>query len=762
MLDPGALNDQGALNYPLAVRALCSFTCKTGDLDRRFTPAPNAQQGIAGHGIVAARRGAQYQTEVSLRGEYRGLRVRGRADGYDPCDKRLDECKTHRGALARMPDNQRALHWAQLKTYGALLCQREGLEQIDLALVYFDVDEQRETILQSRFAARELQRFFERCCERFLSWARQEAARTSARDAGLKRVASPHELHAPQRELAKAVYRAAMAHGCLLAQAPTGVGKTLGTLLPMLKAMANQAIDKIFYLVPKSTGRRFPLETLATLKQRMPGTPLRVLELIAREKACVYPHNSCHGEGCPLARGFYDRLAAAREAALSCELMDQSVVRELALRHAVCPYYLSQELCRWSDVIVGDYNYYFDHGALLHGLTLENQWRVAVLVDEAHNLTERARGMYSVSLHAHELAAAQRCAPPVIQPALRRAAATWMAVFDAQDSPYVAYESPPQALLRACSELVGSLSRYALEHAEAIPHELQQFDYLALRFCRLAECFDEHSLFDATIDNFTAAQPAAVNIRNVIPGAFLGKRFADAACSVLFSATLSGRDFHRDMLGLPADVAWIDVGSPFRSEQLTVRVIDRISTRYRDRAGSLRPICELIARQFRRERGNYLVFVSSFDYLDALFGAFAVRCPDIPAWPQRRSMSETDRARFIDRFAVDGDGLGFAVLGGGFAEGIDLPGTRLIGAFIATLGLPQVNAINEQMMQRMQTRFGAGYEYTYLYPGLQKVAQAAGRVIRSPADRGTVFLIDDRYAHSQVRSVLPKWWQVAA
>jgi DNA excision repair protein ERCC-2 len=745
------------MNYPVAVRTLCNFACKSGDLDRRFTPAPSAQDGMAGHAMVASRRGPQYQTEVALAGDCRGLTVRGRADGFDPSEMRLDECKTHRGALERMPGNHRALHWAQLKTYGALLCRRDGLNEINLALVYFDIDRHQETVLQQRFEAPELQAFLDHSCAQFSQWAEQETARMSVRDAGLRRLSFPFVLHAGQRQLAEAVYRAAGARQCLLAQAPTGVGKTLATLFPMLKALSEQKLDKIFYLVPKTTGRQRALEALRTLAQGMPGTPLRVLELVARDKACVYPGKPCHGEGCPLARGFYDRLAKARVDALACDIMDQPAVLAVAMRHSVCPYYLSQELCRWSDVIIGDYNYYFDYGGMLHGLTIEHQWRVAVLVDEAHNLIERARNMYSVSLAREQLEAAQRCAPSAIKPALRHAASAWTDLCDTQATAYAAYDAPPQALTTAFRELGAGISHYGVDHAEELPADLQHFGYAAMRFCRLAESFDSHSLFDAAVD----ARSSSLNIRNVIPAGFLSKRFADATSAVLFSATLSGRDFYRDVLGLPDTLRWLNVNSPFSAEQLTVSLVD-ISTRFHDRAGSLRPIAQLIARQFARERGNYLVFVSSFDYLDALHAAMESYFPDMPLWRQRRAMSEPDRQRFIDAFAVDGAGVGLAVLGGGFAEGIDLPGTRLIGAFIATLGLPQMNAVNEQVRQRMQSLFGTGYEYTYLYPGLQKVAQAAGRVIRSLTDRGTVFLIDDRYAQSRVRQLLPKWWRIAA
>jgi Rad3-related DNA helicase len=230
---------------------------------------------------------------------------------------------------------------------------------------------------------------------------------------------------------------------------------------------------------------------------------------------------------------------------------------------------------------------------------------------------------------------------------------------------------------------------------------------------------------------------------------------------VLFSATLSPRHYYADLLGLPADTAWIDVESPFKAEQLHVRIVDEISTRFVHRHASLEPIVELIARQYTQQPGNYLAFFSSFDYLQQVAQLLAEKHPTITLWQQSRGMAEAERQAFLDQFTEHSQGIGFAVLGGAFGEGIDLPGARLIGAFIATLGLPQLNPVNEQMKLRMGAIFGAGYDYTYLYPGIQKVVQAAGRVIRSQQDQGVVMLIDDRFGEARVRQLLPRWWTVA-
>jgi Rad3-related DNA helicase len=277
----------------------------------------------------------------------------------------------------------------------------------------------------------------------------------------------------------------------------------------------------------------------------------------------------------------------------------------------------------------------------------------------------------------------------------------------------------------------------------------------------MAEVFAAHSIFDVSLQRGRArAVRSRLCLRNVVPAPFLRPRFDDAHSALLFSATLAPADFYREMLGLDESAATLDVASPFSPDQLNVQILDTVSTRYQHRQDSIGPIVERMAAQYRNRPGNYLAFFSSFDYLHAVAAGLAAAHPDVPAWQQVRSMSEAERAAFLERFQPQGRGIGFAVLGGAFAEGIDLPGSRLIGAFIATLGLPQLNPVNEQMKARLDALSGRGYEYTYLYPGLQKVVQAAGRIIRGIGDRGTLLLIDDRYHRPAVRALLPAWWQI--
>ena len=773
--------------YTVAVRALCEFTARRGDLDLRMTPAPTAQQGIAGHQWVAARRGASYETEIALQGHWQQLTVRGRADGFDAALGRLEEIKTHRGDLARQPANHRHLHWAQLKVYGWLFCQARSLDAIRLALVYLDVGTQEETVLEETHDAASLRAFFEDQCGRFIAWARQEAAHRTRRDDSLQALQFPHPAFRPgQRELAESVWRAATRGHCLMAQAPTGIGKTVATLFPVLKAVPAQRLDRVFFLSAKTPGRQLALDALGRLAQGQEAASpphLRSLELVARDKACEHPDKECHGDSCPLARGFYDRLPAARAQAVSAaeacamqtprdeprlahahRLLDAATLRGVAAAHQVCPYWLGQELARWCDVVVGDYNHYFDTSALLHALTLEHEWRCTLLVDEAHNLIERGRQMYSGQLDEWQLRGVRTHAPASLKKPLEKLARHWREAVRGQEADYAVHDRLPDRFIHSLQQAASAIADHLADPQDSDSSgrgELQQFYFDALAFTRLAERFGDHSLFDVTRTAGRGRPSTVLCIRNLLPAPHLAPRFEATHATVLFSATLGPDRFHRDMLGLPPAASWLEVDSPFEARQLEVRLVPRISTRWADRARSVAPIADLIASQYERQPGNYLAFFSSYDYLQSVARQLAAQAPGLPLWTQSAGMSESDRRAFIERFTPGGRGVGFAVLGGSFGEGIDLPGDRLVGAFIATLGLPQVNPVNELLRQRMQQAFGAGFDYAYLYPGLRKVVQAAGRVIRTPQDRGIVYLIDDRFCRSEVRALFPRWWAPA-
>ena len=719
---------------------------------------------MQGHNVVTSRRDHNYLTEITLTGEYENIYVRGRADGYDPDLNQLEEIKTYKGHLDRMPDNHRQLHWAQAKVYAWLMCLERELESIKVALVYYNVTSKDETLLVDEFTACELQIFFETLCRKLIVWAEQELAHRASRNGELAKLIFPYpEFRTGQRKLAETVYKAAMLERSLMVQATTGIGKTLATVFPLLKAMPAAKLDKVFFLTAKSSGRELGLNAIRSIQNSNPQLRIRTIELVSREKSCEHPDKSCHGESCPLANGFYDRLPAARLEALSLDIMDKQTTRIVALKHQVCPYYLAQDLANWSDVVVGDYNYYFDLYAMLYAGTVINDWKVSILVDEAHNMVERARKMYSAELSFGAFNQMLSKAPKALKGVLDKLSSSWVSLIRQQEKPYDVYSHIPEEFELLLQRAITKITDYLAENPTYNESNLLNFYFDALQFATLSESFGLHSIFDISKSESNIGlfqQDSVLSIRNVIPASFLSGRFKAASSTTLFSATLSPASFFNDMLGLPEQTQFLDVESPFDAKQLTVTVAHHISTRFRVRSQSLLPLVDLVAKQYRDRPGNYIFFLSSFDYLNDVKNLFIDKYPKIPTRSQLRMMSEGDKERFVNDFTIDSQEIVFAVLGGSFGEAIDLPGDRLIGAFIATLGLPQINEVNEQMRIRMQEIFGLGYEYTYLYPGLQKVVQAAGRVIRTTSDTGVIYLMDDRYDDFKIKKLLPKWWQI--
>jgi Rad3-related DNA helicase len=354
------------------------------------------------------------------------------------------------------------------------------------------------------------------------------------------------------------------------------------------------------------------------------------------------------------------------------------------------------------------------------------------------------------------LRAATRLAPAATLGSLQLLVQATQDLVLAQAAPYAVLAEVPDAYTQALQAAASALGEHFQQHPLAVG-PLLNCHFELQRFLRLVEALSDHSLFDVrTVD--TETTDAVLSVRNVAPALFLRQRFAALHSITLFSATLSPPDYAIQLLGLPANTAWIDVPPAFPAEHLTVQVATGVSTRFADRGRSLQALVAVITRQFDGHPGNYLAFFSSFDYLDQAADRLALLRPDIAQWRQDRRMGGEARRGFLGRFEADGRGIGFAVLGGVFAEGVDLPGSLLIGAFIATLGLPPVSVTQDHIQARLDQLFGADHGYADLVPAMQKVVQAAGRVLRTPEDQGWLWLLDERYKRADVLALLPSWW----
>ncbi|HCP20491.1 MAG TPA: ATP-dependent DNA helicase, partial [Marinobacter hydrocarbonoclasticus] len=609
----------------VAVRTLCEFAARHGDLDFRYTPAPSSEEGIAGHQAIQAKRGYGYKSEYSLTGKVLGMQLSGRADGYHPHKNRLEEIKTHRGDVSRIRPHQRALHRAQLRAYGALLCRQENRKNVELALVYYDTGRDKETVLTETATAGELWQELETLCGLYKAWAEQEEHHRELRDALLAKLRFPFPDFRPrQRQLAETVYKNSVKTGTLLLEAPTGLGKTLGTLFPALMAMPAAKQDRLYYLTCRNTARQLALDAVDKLqhaRDELQPWPLRVLELVSKDDACEHPDKACHGDSCPLAKGFFDRLPDARaEAVQSKEPLTQETLANIAAGHDICPYFLAQEMARWSDLVIGDVNRLFDQSALLHGLIRQNHWQASVLVDEAHNLVDRARGMYSVQLEQQRLLKLKKTAPKPVKAALERTARAWQALIrdHGEQAQPVFLTILPSQLLGALQAMVSVITDYLADNPPDLA--LQEVMFESVAFMKLADSFGDHSLCEF---QRSGRGRARLTIQNLVPADFLTERFRAAHSVLLFSATLSPGVYYRDLLGLPEDARFTSLPSPFSAEQLKVEFTPGISTRQVHREASLQPIAELIAKQYRERPGHYLAFFSSFKYVKEVSDALA-------------------------------------------------------------------------------------------------------------------------------------------
>lgn len=596
--------------------------------------------------------------------------------------------------------------------------------------------------------------------------------RINERNSALEVMQFPGEFRPNQRELSHSVYRQIVQGGTLLLEAPTGLGKSLGVLFPALKAMPRSHLDKLFVLTMRTTGREAILNDLKYLiSSQSTPTPLRVLELSARNTLCQRPEGSCSKSICDRVKANGGDSDSAFTAALDETWMDQACVIRIAKRYRVCPYALSQSLILEADVIIADVNLFFSRHAQLYTLATEHNWHISLLVDECHNLIDRIRAMYSETLTFDSLSVAAVSLPPQLQASSRSVINLWQHLTHSHinhdaGSTYTQpteYELDP-APLNLYAELRSLCCRIRdLFPVQPLKPTVQDFYFKAESFLDLIDVLGDEALHELKVmragtDEFPFFT-SSLSLHLMVPAGVAAKRFLLPQSNILFSATLNPPDYYRDLLGLPVNTQLTSIQAPYSADQIELQ-IHNIDTRYDSRPLTLQPIAECIEHQYHAEPGNYLIFLSSMTYLNQLHDEFRNRCPDIETICQTQEMSHQARLHFIDQFKNQRGLVGFALLGGIFAEGVDLPGDNLIGVGVVTLSLQPRTTITKALSRRYGLMFGEDkvFQYTYLYPAICKVCQAAGRLIRTSTDTGTIMLFDLRYSNPEIQALLPEWW----
>ena len=760
------------LTLTLSIRQLAEFLLRTGSIDSRFSGFDRALEGARLHRKLqkaAVKKHPDYKAEVTLRAQYAvsgiDYTLEGRADGiFTDTDgtAAIHEIKTTTQPPELITGEQFPEHWAQAQIYAAIYAQQNDLPHMRVQLTYYQVDEELEFDFAHEYSASALQDIVTDLLTRYAPWAKRAALRREESRAALQVLKFPFSAYRPgQRAMMNAVYTTCQQGGQLLCQAPTGIGKTMSVLYPALKAVGDGG--PIFYLTARGTARLAAENALHILRKADPDLPLHSISLTAKDKICMLPRRDCTPEACPYANGYYDRAKDALWDTLDTPELTADALHVAAEKHRVCPFELGLDLSLWSDVIIGDYNYLFDPVVRLERF-FELRGDYLFLLDEAHNLPGRARDMHSAALCKSEFMQAKKVlgkGKSSLKNALSKVNTQFIewrhACEEAGSHRTVFAKELPEAFVRALTKLCDPLEIWLDEHREPNEaHDAMLQLYFDVRgFLRCADTFDDHFVFQ------TSAHGSEVRavLLCLDPSAFLAQDFAKGRAAVLFSATLSPAGYYKDLCGIP-DAKAVALRSPFPRENLGLWCANHISTRYKDRDGCITQIAELLAEMVGAKPGNYLAFFPSYSYMQKVFETFVQLCPDVDTLCQTSGMEEVQRAEFLAKFAPHPDStlLGFAVMGGVFGEGVDLIGDRLIGVAVIGPGLPQVGPRQEQLREYFDATRGAGFDYAYRFPGMNKVLQAAGRVIRTPDDKGVVLLIDDRFAAPDTRRLMPPHW----
>jgi Rad3-related DNA helicase len=755
----------------ISVRKLVEFVLRSGDIDNRLTSSERMLEGTRAHQKIQRSAAFAYLAEVSLSGtfSYQGFEITlfGRADGIIDEDGRyaVDEIKSTTRSLDKLDEGSHPVFWAQAECYAFLFARQEHLDSIAVQLTYTDVETGEVRSFRRELAAGALEQKIFSLLDRYLRFAAFESERLAERDKYLRSLAFPFPRYRKgQRELAAAVYRSIAAGRNLFALAPTGTGKTISTLFPALKAVAEGYAQKIFYLTAKTVTRGVAEE--AFRKMAVEGNHFKAITLTAKDKICPHPGTQCAPQSCPFAKGYYDRLNdALLDFLAGHDLITRETVEEYAEAHTLCPFEFSLDLSEWVDCVICDYNYVFDPIVYLKRYFQNTSGDYVFLIDEAHNLDGRAREMFSASLKKSDFLKIKKLTKTQNRKTCR-AASDINALFVtarkeclASGGSLVSAEEN-ETLCQLVSRFARRAEKFLLHGQGAEGYDdLLELYFSCLAFLKISSLFDERYV------TFTKAEKTEVTLTLycIDPSYLLSQALSRGRTAVFFSATLSPLDYFREILGGGAEDRTIRLPSPFDSAHLCLLVDPTVSTRYKNREQSYDRVVEDIAALVGAKAGNYIVYFPSYRYMDAVYSRFCEAKPEICTLRQDSRMSDREREEFLGRFedAAGQTLVGFCVLGGVFSEGIDLKGDRLIGTAIVGVGLPQISPELDVIWDYYAKVNGMGYEYAYMYPGMNKVLQAAGRVIRSEEDRGAVLLIDDRFSLRSYRSLFPPHWRGA-
>lgn len=796
------------IDLQVSVTDLANFACREGDLLPMGVVSPTAREGIRAHKKFqnsalqainsepekargnksgnesgcednesdSSNRARSYrplEVEVSLSCltiiDGASVVLRGRVDMIDFRASRLSEIKTTLVPVEQVPASQHALQWAQLYLYGYLFLNTDmpdvpKKDAVELELVHVNIRADTTSAERRTVGRGEALSFATRALACYVIWQRRIDSAYEELRASAKTLEFPYTGFRPgQRDMAAAVFRAIRDGEGLLCEAATGIGKTISTLFPASKAMGNGDIKQVTYLTAKVAGRLAVLQSLK--KMQSSGLRISAIQIRAKKASCFCSNGGCELDEsgrCPMTLGFFDRLPDARNELIAIGIIEDEHLDEVAWRYQLCPFELVLQMLPWVHVVIADYNYVFDPLVRLTHYA-ESRMDSVLLIDEAHNLVDRSREMFSgVLSRVRCLDEAHLCrlTHPLVTRSLERLANAMLLLVRTQETVELIQDKSDVHIARAAADSIAEMI-VCMGQTPPLPESTSDIFRILCRYVAISDLFSDQHKAITEVYRLGRRKEVSVTLYCLDASKALAKQFKLYKSKVVFSATLRPSVFYRDTLGLPGSTTQLQVASPFDAKRANHIVVDWIDTRYRKRNDSLSKLVELIKCVGEKRYGSYLVFFPSYAYLNQTYSAFSQAFPYIQTWRQYPQQSREEQNELLNRLNETGHLIGFAILGGVFGEGIDYLGDSLIGVIIVSTGLPGLNPKMQLVADHYSQLGNDGYDFAYRYPGFSRVMQTAGRLIRSESDGGVVVLVDDRFKQSFYRALYPDSWQVA-
>ena len=763
------------IQVKISVRHLVEFIFRSGDISSGdgISSKEAMQEGSRIHRKIQGKMGLNYEAEVPLKLEIIKpdfvLTVEGRADGIltEEEEVTIDEIKGVYRKLELLEEPV-FVHKAQAMCYAYIHALNKELSSINVQMTYCNLDTEEIKRFQEKFTFDELKEWFHDLIEQYCIWTQFEVDSRTIRNASIEDMEFPYPYREGQRDMAGSVYLSIKRRKNLFVQAPTGIGKTMAAIFPAVKAMGDGYGEKLFYLTAKTIARGVAKEALITLRKN--GLHFRSVLITAKEKICPLEEMNCEPDTCPYAKGHYDRINAAIYDCITNEdNITSEVILEYANRHVVCPFEMSLDVSLFVDGIICDYNYVFDPRVKLKRYFGEGaKGEFIFLVDEAHNLVERASAMYSAMLYKEDFLSMRKMLMPYhakIGKLLGECNRELLALKKEcdQEKGYVKVydlEVLYLKLLRLHAQMESFMEESReIKALKSHREEILTFYFQLNQFLNIYELVDEsYEIYAEQIKDTSFM----LKLYCIHPAKNLSDCIEKGNATVFFSATMLPITYYKELLHNDEEDYAIYIPSPFPKENRRLFVCTDVSSRYRLRGpAQYRKIAQYLEVMANGKKGNYMAFFPSYKMLEEVYQIVEEEglLADTQIICQTPNLNETEREQFLDAFRVKKDTVfGFCILGGIFSEGIDLSGESLIGVAVVGTGLPMVCNEREIQLEYFAEKKGKGFAYAYLYPGMNKVQQAAGRVIRSMQDKGVILLLDERFFTQQVVDTFPMEW----